>query len=179
MSKLMNLPRVLKVSALALGLTAGAALVAQAMPHHGNGHGAQHGPAAMMDGGMMGGRGMGHLLEMVDASETQRQQIRAIMQAARKDLQPQHDAMRELRQQGMKLLSAPSIDAAAVEAQRQQMLTLHEAVSKRMSQAMIQAAQVLTPEQRAKLADRMAKRMARAEARMAERQQQRKEQRGQ
>ena len=64
------------------------------------------------------------------------------------------------------LLTAPTVDAAAVEQVRQQLAAQHDATSKRMSQAMVEAAKVLSAEQRAKLAevlkkhkDRMAKRM--------------------
>lgn len=47
------------------------------------------------------------------------------------------------------------------------MSALHETASKRMSQASIDAARVLTPEQRAKIAEIMKKRQARMAARHA------------
>ena len=108
----------------------------------------------------MGGR-IEHLLEAVDATDAQRAQIKQIMQAARADMKAQHQAGNKMRQQGLALFAAPNIDAAAVEALRVQMQAQHEAVSKRMSQTMVEVARVLTPEQRAKFAERMKKRQAR------------------
>lgn len=156
----MNKPQMMKsvqAAALAVSLALGAAAV-QAMPGGHGGHGPQGGPGDAP-------QRMGMMLDLVDASEAQHKQIRELMQAARKDLQPQHEAMRKLHAEQRALLAAPSIDAAAVEAKRKQLQAQHELVSKRMSQAMIDAARVLTPEQRAKLNERMAKH----EARMAER----------
>jgi len=158
MSKLNPIKQVLRAAALTALLGLGAA---QAMPGH---HG--HGPGGH---GMQGGRHGERLLDLADASEAQRGQIRQIMKTAAEELRPQREALRQLHQSGRSLLAAPSIDAAAVEAQRQQGLALHEQISKRMSEAMVAAAHVLTPEQRAKIADRMAKREARKAERMKQR----------
>ena len=51
-----------------------------------------------------------------------------------------------------------ALPAAAAEQVRQQMLAQHDQVSKRTLQAMLDASKVLTPEQRAKLGDRMKQR---------------------
>jgi Spy/CpxP family protein refolding chaperone len=48
-----------------------------------------------------------------------------------------------------------------VESLRQEMVQRHDQASKRMTQAMLEAAQVLTPEQRTKLAEAMKERRAR------------------
>ena len=106
---------------------------------------------------MMGGGHMAHMLDEAGASEAQRAQIKQIMGAAQADLKAQRDAGRKLHEQGMALFTAPVIDAAAIEAHRQQMLAQHDQMSKRISQAMVEAAKVLTPEQRAKLAEKMKK----------------------
>ncbi|HEX2011814.1 MAG TPA: Spy/CpxP family protein refolding chaperone [Roseateles sp.] len=150
MSK-MNLMRVLKTGALVSALSLGA-VAAQAQPPMGHGMPHHGGP---------GGHHAEHMLDLVDASDAQRAQIKQIMKSAADELKPQRESLRQLHQQGRKLLAAPSIDAAAVEAVRQQAQALHEQVSKRMSQALIASANVLTPEQRVKLAERMAKREAR------------------
>lgn len=142
-------------AALALG---GAAAQAQSMPPH---HG---GPAMMAPDGLFGGGHMGHLLELVNATDAQRSQIEAIFKAAQQDLAGQRDAGMKLHQQMLALYTAPNIDAAAIEALRQQMSTQREAASKRLSQAAIDAARVLTPEQRAKIAEVMQKRQARMAA---------------
>jgi periplasmic protein CpxP/Spy len=137
-------------------------------------------PADGLDGlgGMEhGGRGMHHrgghpmerMLDAVNATPEQRAQIKQIMQTARTDMQAQRDGGRALREQQMALLAAPTIDARAVETLRQQMLARHDTASKRMSQAMIDAASVLTPTQRKQLADMMAKRMSMMKRHAAER----------
>jgi periplasmic protein CpxP/Spy len=132
-------------------------LAAQAQPkshHHG-------GPAMMAPGAMFGG----HLLELANATDAQRSQIEAIYKAARQDLSGQREAGRKLHEQMVALYAAPNIDAAAIESLRSQMAAQHEAASKRLTQASIEAARVLTPEQRAKVAEALKKR----HARMAER----------
>jgi Spy/CpxP family protein refolding chaperone len=156
-------------AAMALGTTllvaaAGTAtLSAQAAPmgdHHRGG----------MDGGpglMMGGPRAERMLEAVGASADQRSQIRAIMDAARNDLQAQREAGRTLRDRMRQLFTQPTVDANAVEALRQQQMAQHDAVSRRMTQAMVEASRVLTPEQRAKLAEMAGQRRAMMERRGA------------
>jgi protein CpxP len=152
MSKL-NLMKFLKTGAV-VSVLAVSGLTAMAQGHGGM-RGGQGDPEMML-----GGR-IEHLLEAVDATDAQRAQIKQIMQAARADMKAQHQAGNKLRQQGLALFAATNVDAAAIEALRVQMQAQHEAVSKRMSQAMVEAARVLTPEQRAKFAERMKKRQAR------------------
>lgn len=148
-AKLMRAGRALGLVSV-LACSALAAATAQAMGPMGGGR-----PQAMMGGHME------HMLEMVDASDAQRGQIKQIMDAARQDLKSQRAGAQQLHEQRMSLLAAPNIDTAAVEALRQQMSAQHEQASKRMSQAMVDAARVLTPEQRQKMAARMKKMQAR------------------
>ncbi|HLO95201.1 MAG TPA: Spy/CpxP family protein refolding chaperone [Burkholderiaceae bacterium] len=149
----LKLKRLIPAAAMALALVTGAA---QAQRHPGMG-----GPAmGPMTGGMMGGH-VEHMLDLVDATEAQRAQIKSIMDAAHSELKAQHDTLRSLHEQGLTLFSATNVDAAAIEALRQKGSAVHEQVSKRMSQAMIDVARVLTPEQRAKLAAKLKQRQAR------------------
>ncbi len=132
--------------------------------------GMDHGGPGM--GGHMrhgGDRHMERMLDVVNATPEQRAQIKQIMQTARSDMQAQREGGRALREQQMALLAAPTIDARALETLRQQMLARHDTTSKRMSQAMIDAANVLTPPQRKQLADMMAKRMSMMKRHAAER----------
>ena len=123
-------------------------------PHRGGGH-------AMTAPGFFGSPIDGRALKRVDATEAQRSQIKAIYEQARKDLAGQRDSGRQLRQQLATLYTATNIDAAAIESVRTQMAAQHEVAAKRMSQASIEAARVLTPEQRAKIGEMMKKRDAR------------------
>lgn len=137
---------------------------ALAMPGgHGGPHGGHHGE---MHGGMRGGMAMpfanpqmaGRLLDSVNATPEQRTQIKALAEAAQRDLQAERSAGRQLREQAMTLFAQPTVDARAAEALRQQMLARQDAASKRMTQFMLDVSRVLTPEQRQRLTERMAKR---------------------
>jgi len=149
--------RLLRHGALAalVGL-AGTAALAQGHPGRGPGPGPEGLP-------MFGH--MGRMLNEVGATDAQRSQIKAIFEQARKDLATTHSAERELHKQEMVLFTAPTIDPIAIENLRVQTSANHEVVSKRMSQAMIDAANVLTPDQRAKLAAQMSKMQAERAAR--------------
>ena len=142
-----------------------AAFSAHAQGHHGAGMG---GGDMMMFGGSPehAGRAVDHMLGGINATDAQRTQIKQIAMAAATDLKAQRDAGAGLREKGMQIFTAPSVDAAAAEALRQQMLAQHDHASKRMLQAMLDVAKVLTPEQRAKLGERMKERQATMKDRM-------------
>lgn len=136
---------------------------AQPMGHHDH-----HG----MGGGMMiggsperMGRMVDHMLDGLNATDAQRSQIKQIVQTAATDLKSQREAHRALRQQGMQIFTAPNVDANAAETLRQQMLAQHDQISRRMTQAMVDISRVLTPEQRAKIGERMKERAAKMEER--------------
>ena len=106
----------------------------------------------------MGGRGVDHMLDGLNATDAQRSQIKQIYKAAADDLKGQREQRRALRERSLQILAAPTVDAAAAESVRQQMLQQHDQSSRRMLQASLDASKVLTPEQRAKLAERMKQR---------------------
>jgi len=152
------------------GLLAAAASVAvpafsQGMPG-GPGMGGTHMAGPAMGGhGMMPmgspeqiGRRVDRMLDGLNATEAQRAQIKQIAVAAAADIKAQHEASRALHEKGLQIFAAPKVDAAAAEALRQQMLARHDQVSKRMLQAMLEIANVLTPEQRARAGERMKQR---------------------
>lgn len=119
--------------------------------------------------GPLSGRMLERLLERVKATDAQRADVRRIAEAAQKDLRAQHEAARADHQVLVGLLAKPEIDPAAVEAQRRKDLARHDAASKRMTQAMVDIAKVLTPAQRAQVAEDMRQRAERMNERMGER----------
>lgn len=117
-------------------------------------------PSAGTGGGMMmfGGPQMGRMLERVGATPEQRAQVEAIAVAARTDLRALRESGRTLRDQARQLFAQPTVDEAAAEALRQQMLAQHDKASQRSMQAMLEISRVLTPEQRQKLTEQMQQR---------------------
>jgi Spy/CpxP family protein refolding chaperone len=153
-----------------LALAASLAPMAHAGPHGGRG-GPGDGPGGFAGPGMMFAQPqhIERMLDSVNASTEQRTQIRQILQAARTDLQPLRETGRKLQDQGLALLAAPTVDARAADALRQQMLAQHDQASKRELQALLDVSRVLTAEQRKTIADRAAQRRALFERHRAER----------
>lgn len=168
----------LLVATAVLALAGGLAQTAVAMPGGGPGYGMHggYGPGpgmGMMGGGpgmgMMGGPGAARWLDGVGATADQKAQLQAIHEAARKDMESIRQSGRTLRDQMRSALAQPNVDAGAVETLRQQMLAHHDTASKRMTQAMLDASKVLTPEQRKQVSEQFAQRRAMMERHRAER----------
>ena len=94
-----------------------------------------------------------HLAVEIDATTEQQDKLRPIVRAAVKDLLPVRDKMLAARATGRELLTQQTIDRAALEKLRADQIATHEAVSKQLVQAVADAAEVLTPEQRRKISD--------------------------
>ncbi|MET0333740.1 MAG: Spy/CpxP family protein refolding chaperone [Rhizobacter sp.] len=144
--------------------------------HHGpkGGHGAFGGHGLFMAPPERIDRGVDHYLKGVNASDAQRAQVKQIVRAAAADLKPIHEATRGLRTQQQQQFTATVVDARAVEATRVQLLQQHDQASKRITQAMLDISAVLSPEQRAKLAEQAKQRQERMKDAMQKRQMQRR-----
>jgi len=142
----MELSRILKTGAATLAIALGA-VVAQAQPPMDHGH---MPPSGEMGMGMTHER-MFHDLKAVDATDAQKQQLHAIFKQAMDDNKSAVEQLHKLHEQIGGLLAAPVVDANSVTSLSQQAQTQHDAIATRMTRALIDAANVLTPEQRAKL----------------------------
>ena len=98
-----------------------------------------------------------HFAVEVDATPEQRQRLTVIATDAARDMAPLRDKLKSARTQGIELMAAPVIDRAAIEKLRAEQIALADTSSRRLTQALADAADVLTPEQRAKLAERAKK----------------------
>jgi Spy/CpxP family protein refolding chaperone len=94
-----------------------------------------------------------HLAVEVDATPEQREKLTTIAQSAARDLAPLRGNMKRAHQRAIDLLSAEKVDHAAVENLRAEQIALMDAVTKRLTQALADAADVLTVDQRRKLAE--------------------------
>jgi Spy/CpxP family protein refolding chaperone len=94
-----------------------------------------------------------HLAVEVDATAEQQDKLRAIVRATVKNLLPVRDKLMAARATGRELLTQPTVDRTALEKLRAEQIATHEAVSKQLVQAIADAADVLTPEQRRKISD--------------------------
>jgi periplasmic protein CpxP/Spy len=125
-------------------------VVAHGMPGRG-GPGADPGgaPAAMIE------RRIDDLIKMVNGTPEQKTKLVALAQAAVAEMKPMREQLIAARRRGMELLSAASIDRPAIEKLRTEQVQLMDALSRRMSQQMMDAAEVLTPAQRSQVAEKM------------------------
>jgi protein CpxP len=150
---------VVAAAVLAAALTGAAATHAFSNPGFGHGRwggaafmGAQFDPAQAED---RVDRMMRHLAIEVDATAEQEAKLRSIAKAAVKDLVPMRERAVAGRQRARTLLTQPVVDRTAIESFRAEQIALADAASRRVAQALADAAETLTPDQRRKLDDRI------------------------
>jgi periplasmic protein CpxP/Spy len=126
------------------------------------GHGYWHGPGNWHGGPFGGGfdparaeeradRMIRHISVEVDATAEQQEKLRGIVKNAVKDMLPMREKMVAARQQAPELVFGQSVDRAAIEKLRSEQIGTVDALSKRFTQALADAIEVFTPEQRRKL----------------------------
>jgi periplasmic protein CpxP/Spy len=144
--------RWLPVAAIALGAAFTGAVATSAIGQYGPpwGHWHMHGPLTPGQIEDRVDRGIRHAAIELDATPEQQEKLRAIAKAAVRDLVPMRDKAKGARERAAELLTQPTVDRAAIEAFRAEHLTLADSASKRFAQAVADAAEVLTPEQRQK-----------------------------
>lgn len=159
-----NWSRFFSIAALILvSAIAGAAISRAAHYWHGPWHGFRHGhgPGMMMGGPVDPAEAerrvtwmTGYVAREVNATGEQRQKLETIAREAVKDLLPLRENLQAGRKQARELFVQPAVDRTAIETLRSEQLANLDAMSKRLSTAIADAAEVLTPEQRKELADR-------------------------
>lgn len=141
------------VVALVAGLAGG--YVGKSFAHGGPGHWRDGMPTdpAKMDQHVE--RMIKHFASKVDASTEQKDKLAAIAKSAVKDLAPLREKAHAARKQAIGILAGANVDRPALERLRAEQIQLADAGSKRLTQALADSAEVLTPEQRKKLAESM------------------------
>jgi protein CpxP len=135
-----------------------------------------HGPGWGHHAGFMGGgfadpidpvrvddridRGIKHFAVEADATPEQTKKIADIAKAAVHDLLPLREKAQGVRKQLADLMTQPAIDRTQLEKLRAEQMANAETLTKRMTQALADAGDVLSPEQRKKVAERMAEHRA-------------------
>jgi Spy/CpxP family protein refolding chaperone len=159
-----RLPRRARVVLLVLFVIAAAGMAAFASSAFSQGFGHGFGPpwharwgqsfdpAAIED---RADRMVRHLSIEVDATPDQQERLRGIVRSAVRDLLPLREKAVTSRQRGRELLTQTTIDRAAIETLRAEQMGLADQATRRVSQALADAATVLSPEQRRKIAERI------------------------
>lgn len=98
-----------------------------------------------------------HLAIEIDATPEQTEKLRGVVRSAVRDLVPLRQKFGDSRERIRTLLTQPTIDRNAIEAFRADRIALADQFSKRVAQALGDAAEILTPEQRQQVADHMAR----------------------
>ena len=97
-------------------------------------------------------RRLDKMLDMLKANDSQRTAIKAIAERMFAEMQPIHQQHKQVHDAIVTAFTADSVDRAAVEKLRLQVTALVDQGSQVFSKALLDAAQVLTPEQRQTLA---------------------------
>jgi periplasmic protein CpxP/Spy len=101
-----------------------------------------------------------HVLSRVDATDEQKAKVTAIAKAAAADLAKLGFPPREGRAKFLALIRADKIEPEAIEALRVEQSAKWDAASKRIAQAVADAAAVLTPAQRRELTEKWQRRLS-------------------
>jgi periplasmic protein CpxP/Spy len=96
-------------------------------------------------------RAVRHVGIEIDATNEQQDKLRTIAKAAVKDLVPMRTQVEAARERAHNVLTAPTVTRADIETLRGQHMALADTFTKRVAQALGDASEVLTAEQRKKL----------------------------
>jgi len=139
----------------AVGTTMPAAEAALgALAHRGFGPG-RDGPPTPEEAKEHAGFFIGFALHRLDATDDQEQRVQEIVDGAIDDLYPVVQEHHANRDEFRSILGGPTIDRAAIEKLRAEEMALADTLSRTVAAALADSAEVLTPEQRTELLERL------------------------
>jgi protein CpxP len=162
-----------KLCALAIGITVAVGVVfgiqafsdskayghmQQLAGYYGGGHGGHHKSFSDLSDEELRTRierMVKHAAIEIDATQEQQEKIAALVTAAAKDLKPMHERLRATGKEIHNLLLADTVDRTALEKLRAERLADAELISKNLVSALADVAEVLSPEQRKALDERI------------------------
>jgi Spy/CpxP family protein refolding chaperone len=149
----MNKFRRITLATLIGGVAAGVGFKA-----FGHGRWRGHGPIDPADLEKGVDRMLKHFYVEIDATDAQKARLEPIVKQAAKDLLPMREQLHAGRREAIELLTQERVDPVALEALRAKKIGLADEASRRLTRAIGEAAEVLTPAQRKELAARFARR---------------------
>ncbi|HEV3011244.1 MAG TPA: periplasmic heavy metal sensor, partial [Burkholderiales bacterium] len=93
----------------------------------------------------------------IDATEEQKQRLEPIVKQTLRELAPVRQSLHAARREGLGLLAQDRVDAAALEALRAKQIQLADQASRTVTRGLVDAAEVLNPGQRKRLAAHFAR----------------------
>ena len=93
-----------------------------------------------------------HLYVEIDATEEQKQRLDPLIKQTVRELAPVRRNLHAARGEALKLLSQDTVDAGALETLRARQIQLADEASRKVTRALVDASEVLNPQQRRKLA---------------------------
>jgi protein CpxP len=95
------------------------------------------------------------MLSKAGASDDQKTRFMSIVTTTFNQVRPERETRMAMRDEIIKLIEAPTIDRNAIEALRAKQMSQFEERSKAIAKAVADAAEILTPDQRRKLAEEL------------------------
>jgi periplasmic protein CpxP/Spy len=151
----MNKSRRVTLATLIGGAAAAASFSAFGRRGH---HGGHHGPVDPAQLEQRLDRMLKHLYVEIEATEEQKQRLDPIVKQAVKEVAPLRQSQHAARKEAIGLLAQERVDTAALEALRAKQMQLADQASRRVTKALVDAAEVLNPAQRKRLAAHFARR---------------------
>lgn len=118
-------------------------------------HGGHRRPKTVEEAQKRASRMAKHLAIELDANGEQMDKLVEIAKGVAGDVFPMRESIKSMREEAVTVLSGETVDRTKLESMRAEQFAKFDEVSKRLTTALADAAEVLNPEQRTKFAERV------------------------